>query len=221
MVATLTSAALELSISSIELEHLDVLGTVPGVIPLLAAARNAPGMARLRTTGDGTDLQFKAPGSATWGPVVTVTANGEYLAHDGDDFDKWLRVYAYLPYLPDGHAESRVMLNQRYGVGIADDDVTASEASAGDVATYQITMTNNWTRTLTDLCAWIDPAVVDLEISDDGSTWVSPTTRFAALEFPDLAASATDILHLRRTITAGAASTPAVLNQLHLSFCGL
>ena len=213
--------ALRLKVAAVELQHLAVVGAIPGVIPYLAAARNGPGTARIRSTGDGSVLSYRAPGSATWGSPMSAAVDGEYLLCDGEDADKWLRITVDVSFLTSGPAEARVLLTRLYDVGVADDDVTAAEASAGDVATYTITLENTSTVTLSHLRIWLDPTTYWLEISDDGATWVTPASVAAALALPDLAAGATDTLHLRRTLPAGSPPEPSILNQIHLSFCGL
>lgn len=213
--------ALRLELDSVEVEHLVPIGTIPGVAVLAAAARNAPGSGTVRSSGDGSLLSWKAPGSSSFGPDVEAAADGDYLLEDGEDPSKWLRVQVWRQYLVPGAAEATVSLRDLYNNAAGHDDVTAAEAQAGDVETYTITMKNEGTLTLSQIKVWLDAATDDLEISENGSSWVNPTSEAAALEFPDLVAGGTDLLHLRRTITGGADPDPNVLNHLHLSFAGL
>jgi len=122
--------------------------------------------------------------------------------------------------LADGPVEAAVTLTDRFGNAIASDDVSAAEASAGDVETYILTLENQSNTILSQLTVWIDPNVSGIAIADDGATWVTPTARAAGLVLPDLLPAATDSLHLRRTITAGAESSGSVLTLLHFSFRG-
>jgi len=213
--------ALRLSVASAEVRHLTAVGTVPGVVIAAVAARNGEGTGRLRCDGD--ELQWQAPGSSTWGDVQFVDAvnDAEYLLEDGEDRNKWIRVDVYPDYLPDGAAEVGVTLTDVRENGISNDDVTASEAAAGDVTTHTVTVENVGTVTLSQIQVWLASGVTGLEISDDGSTWVSPASEASALALPDLAAGDTDTLHLRRTISASADSDAGVVNHLGLSFCGL
>ena len=214
------SDSLRFKVSSVELVYLHTVGTIPGVAILAAAARNGPGSGSLRSVGDGTELQWQAPGSASYGNRVQAGTDGTYMLTDGEDAGKWLRVQVYATYLL-GPSASPVLLADRYDNGLATDDATAAEASAGSAETYQITMENVSAMTLHQLVVWIDPAVNDIEISDDGVAWVSPTTEATALAFPDLVPGGTDILHLRRTIAAASASDADVLNRFHASWLGL
>jgi len=218
MLPTNHADALRLSVSGTETEHFAVAGTIPGVQITAAAGRNGAGVGRLRNIG--ATLYWQAPGSNDYGPGVITASDGTYLLEDGEDRDAWLRVSVTTAYLLD-FAEAAVNLDVLTGNHIADADVTAAEAAGGDVHTYTITLTNASTFALSQLVVWIDPDTSGLEISDDGAAWVSPTTEAAGLALPNLSPSATDTLHIRRTIAAGAEADPNVLNHLHLAFCGI
>lgn len=211
--------ALRLKLSGVEVNQMLVVGAIPGVYPLAAAARNGTGTGTIQSTGDGTLLSWKAPGSATAGTPIPASVDGSYLLQDGVDLDKWLRVQVVAAYLVSA-GSAQVTLRDSYN-GLGPDDVTAAEATAGSVETLEVTMSNDSGRGISRLVAWIDAAVSDLEISDDGAAWVSPTSEAAGLAFPDLAAGATDIIHLRRTIGAAAGSDTGVLNHLHFAWQGL
>jgi len=211
--------ALRIEYASAEVKHLTVLGTIPGVVPLAVAARCGPGLAHLRSTTAGR-ISFRAPSSSTWGPDVLCEADGTYLLEDGEDPDKWLRVLVYTSYLLAAR-EAPVLLHDRYNTGVASDDVSAAEAAAGDVETYQLALANDGTAFLSQVTAWIDAATTGIEISDDGITWVSPTTEAAGLAFDPIAPGGSATLHVRRTIAASSPSDAAVLTHLHLAFSGL
>jgi hypothetical protein len=151
---------------------------------------------------------------------VRCAADGSYLLRDGDDLNKWLRVQVDVSELATGGRDVIVELTDRYNNAVASNDVTASEAAAGDVETYTFDLFNQSPAILSQIRIWIDPAVSGLEISDDGAAWVSPTTRSTALELPDLAVGATDTLHVRRTVTAGAGPNIGVLSLLRFSWRG-
>lgn len=214
------SDGLRFKVSAVEIVHLHAIGTIPGVAILAVAALNGIGAGQLRSVGDGTELQWRAPGSSNFGNRVQAGVDGTYMLTDGDNAGKWLRVQVYATYLL-GPSSAQVLLADRYDNNLAADDVTAAEASAGSVETYQITMENVTGITLAQPTLWLDAAVADLEISDDGAAWVSPTTELTGLLFPDLAPAGTDIFHLRRTITAGASADPDVLNHLNFSWFGM
>lgn len=219
MPATATRAdALRLTLSSVELLYLDHLGTIDGVKILVAAAMNGPGTGRLRSQGDGTLISWRAPGSTLFGTAVPCAVDGTYLLEDGSDRSKWVRVQVFATYLVTRATAAQVTLTERFGVGLADDDVTAAEASAGNTETYELVMSNDSPHALRDVKVWIDATVVDLEISDDGAAWVSPTTEAAALSFPDLPAGGTDTLHVRRTIGASEPSAASARNAVHSSY---
>ncbi len=222
MLAYQAAGALVLEAASAEVFHLAAVGAIHGVTPLAAAGRNGPGRGEILCTGDGWLLYaaFKAPGSATFGPSVLVSTDGNYLLGDGEDAAKWLRVRVDASYLVEGQQAS-VYLGDLYNNAIAGADVTAAEASAGDELIYTITMHNLGPASLSQLKVWIPEDVDFLEISDDGASWVDPMAEQDALEFPELAAGASDTLHLRRTIPGSKASDPDVLNQLAFSFQGV
>jgi len=213
--------ALRLEVVTVEVQHLAAVGTVSGVALLLAAARNGEGTGRLRIDSGGVQLSWQAPGSDTFGDKVNCTVDGEYLLEDGEDRDKWIRVQVYADHLPEDTEEAQVYLLQVYGGGVSDDDVTAVEASAGDVAVYMILMKNISAVGLSALKVWLHADTADIEISDSAiAGWVSPTTEETALDFPDLAAGDDDTLYLRRTIAASSASDAGVIDKLHFSFLG-
>lgn len=212
--------AMRVTASGAQVDSLRWAGSIPGVVPLAIAGRNGPGYGRLRSTGDGTWLAWTAPGSATPGVPVYCGSDGTYLLEDGADRSKWIRVQVYASYLGNP-TETRVALGDRWNNPIGHDDVTESEADAGDVETYTLTLTNDSAVLLSQIAAWLDDDVEDLEISDDGSTWVSPTTEATGLEFDDLAPGYSHTLHLRRTIAASSAADPDVLNHVLLAFSGL
>lgn len=212
--------SLTIEAAAVEIRHLAAVGTVAGVAPQLAAARNGPGAGRVRTDVQ-SRLQYKAPGSDAWGQAEPVaTAGQEILLTDGDDRDKWLRVAAWPAHLTPGE-EARVLLGDRYENGATAGDVTDSEAAAGDVATYEITLTNASGHTAERIRAWLDAATADVEISADGVAWVSPTTEGTGLELASLAPGAAATLYARRTIAAAATADTGVLNLLHFAFDGL
>lgn len=103
------SDALRVFVDGVEVEGPHLVGTIPGVTPLAAAGIGVPGTGRLRSIGDGTLLQWRAPGSDTWGAAVQVESDAEYLLEDGVSADRWLRVYVSAAFLgPPAEAEVRI-----------------------------------------------------------------------------------------------------------------
>lgn len=222
MATALTGAdSLKLSVSGAETRMLHAIGAIPGVRIAHAAARNGPGTGRLRSTGDGRSLSWMAPGSSAWGAAVPV-GDGMAMLEDGEDRDKFVRVETYADYLVTAAPqETTVLLADVWNNDIGSDDLSAAEATAGDVETYTVTLTNQSGLAITRLKCWLDAATADLEISDDGAAWVAPTGEGSALALADLIPGATDTLHVRRTIGAASHSDPDILNLLHFSFEGL
>ena len=210
--------SLRIEAASFELEHLRVVGAIRGVVPQFAAARNGPGAGRLSSHGDGTWLKWRAPGGSRFGRPVWCGADGEYVLTDGDDPDKYFRVEVFAAELVPGVVESRVSLSDVYQNALGGDDVTAAEAAAGDVASWALTLKNISNSILGQLRVWIDRNTVDIEISDDGAAWVSPTDEGAALSFGDLLIGSTTTLYVRRSIAAGAVAHGGLLNCLHFIF---
>ncbi|KKN53077.1 hypothetical protein LCGC14_0605890 [marine sediment metagenome] len=213
-------ASLRIEAASFEVEHLRLIGSIHGVVPLFVAGRNGPGMGRLASKGDGTRLQWQAPGGSRFGPAVLCDVDGIYLLRDADDPDKYIRIQVLATSLLAGVHEARVILDEVYNNAVASDDVTAAEASAGSVESWALTLRNVSNSILSQLRAWIDRNTVNMEISDDGAAWVSPTDEGAALDFGDLGLGVTMTLYVRRTVAAGAASHGGLLNLLHFSFRG-
>ena len=99
----MSADALHVTVDTVEVRHLAVVGTLPGVVPLLASARNGPGIGLMQSEGDdGTWLSWRAPGSTLYGTAVHCSPDGTFLLCDGEDPDKWIRVdvYAAIPISP-------------------------------------------------------------------------------------------------------------------------
>lgn len=216
---TTRADALRFTVSSVEVTHLAAVGSLPGLAITSASAANGPGTGALRTTpASASRVQWKAPGSSTWGPAVDVSAGGAALLEDGENPAAFVRVTASASYLPAAGVESRVLLRDVHNNGSGGDDVTANEATAGLVESWSITLEHDGGFPITNLVAWIDAGVSGLEISDDNATWVSPTSEAAGLALANLAPGDTDTIYLRRTVGAGASSDAAKLNHLRFAF---
>lgn len=204
-----------------EIQSLSPLGTIPGVVILHVSGANGVGTGFLRSEGTGGMLlSWKAPGSAVYGAPVNITANADYLLEDGEDRSKWIRIEGHFTLLGPV-IEQRIYLADVYDNQLVSRDVTRLEAFLGHVLLYTIDFTNLSNRIIRRIAFWIDPAVVDLEISHNGSTWVTPTTPATALQaWSPMAPVGSIALHLRRTISAGSPSDTDVLNQIHCHFYG-
>jgi len=208
-------------VSAVEVPHLLAVGGVPGVVPTAAGGKNGPGTGKLRSTLDGTWLSWRAPGSSTFGEAIRCSSDASYVIEDGDDAQKFLRVTVYTSYLI-GPGEADVLLKEAFNT-LGPDDVPAAEASAGAVETVQVDLTNDHTSNhARDVKVWLDAASVDLEISDDNITFVTPTTEGHGdvLTFAAIASGASVPIYVRRTISASASSDTNVLNLLQWAWDG-
>lgn len=212
--------SLQIIVDSAEDRQLRSIGTINGVAVLSVAGRNGPGTATLESSDDGTRLRWTAPGSATPGPWVRCASDGTYLLEDGDDADAWVRIQVYADYLLPSPVQANVYIADRYNTAAAQDDVTASEASSGDVSTFTVTLKNLNGHTMTEIKCWLGASAAGIEIGTNGSDWYTPNSEIHAdvLEFGSLAYNATTTLHIRRTIGAAASADPDVLNLLEFSF---
>ena len=213
--------AVRVKFSGSEVQHLSRLKTIPGVAILAAAGRNGSGVGRLRSSpSNASALEWKAPGSSSWGTPVDVSAGGSHLLEDGADPGKWLRVTAFPSFLVGAGEESEVYLGDRVNA-IGGDEVSAAEASAGLVESHALELVNESPMTVLNLNAWLDPTTSGLEISDDDATWVSPTVEGSALALSSALAPAASVsLFVRRTVGAGASAAPGVLSLIQLSWKG-
>ena len=180
------------------------------------SSRTCQGIGRARCCGSPQSRQ--APGGSQFGRPVLCDVDGDYLLRDGDDPDKYIRVQVLAADLLAGVNEARVILDDVYNNALAGDDVTAAEASAGNVESWALTLKNISNSILSQLRVWIDRDTVNVEISDDGAAWVSPTDEGSALAFGDLLIGATTTLYVRRSIAAGAVADGGLLNCLHFIF---
>ncbi len=206
---------LRIEIDSVEVCHLTAVGTIPGIVVTLAAARNGPGLGALQNAAG--SLSWRAPGSDTFGDPVDGSAGGTFVLCDGEDDDKWIRITVYQNFLESG-SQADVALADRYNNGVAAADVTAEEASAGDVLDYSITLRNPANRPATDVSAWLDAACDPrTSLSLDGVAWSRPTES-STMAIPAIAAGESVPIYLRRTVAEGEPADPRQLVFLHFSF---
>lgn len=213
--------SLRVLVGGVEMRPLAVVGTLAGVVPLVAAGANGPGTALLASDAAGARLRFRAPGSAAFGAWVPIPADGEYLLEDGDAA-KWLRVEVVRQFVQANPLAATVYLADRYGVGLHDADVEAGDAAAGLFNGVTLVLENVSSLGLSQIKAWLSPDdSPGLEITVFPNPPVAPTSEETALELGDLKPGETKGLFIVRTITAGAPAASRVLNHIHFSFHGL
>lgn len=118
--------------SSTEVQALSATApvNVTGVTIDAAAGQNGTGTGTLTYTAAGTLLQWTAP-SGSIGTGVNVGSNGTYIIEDGGDTTKYVRVTVVSASLPGGNQTDSITLSDVYNKQF--DNVSASEASAGDI----------------------------------------------------------------------------------------
>ena len=210
--------ALRIEVDSVEVHHLTMVGTVPGVVPLLAAARNGSGIGKLLCGDPGTLLSWRAPGSETFGDAFDCSTDGTYVLCDGEDPDKWIRVSVRDEYAVAG-SQADVLLADVYNNAIGGEDVTEEEAEAGCQTVWNLTLRNAGDEAISAVLVWCgagcDPGT---ELSVDGTQWSRPTTEAEGVYIAQLDAGETAPLHVRRTIGAGETCDPKRLVHLDFAF---
>lgn len=221
---------IRLEVSSVEVRSLAAVGTLAGVRVIAAAGRCGPGTGRLRSSGDGTRIAWREPGSAAFGNAVLCGSDGEYLLEGGADPDAWVRIEVYTAYLTPGPAEAAVYLADVYGSELVS-DVDANDAG-GAVHTWTIEIHNDGDAAVEDLRAWFDAtafsdlatAAVDVEMAAtaDPGDRVAPTAEDHAdvLIWDSLAAGASVNLYLVKTM-GPTPSAAKLLYMLRLSWLGM
>jgi len=211
------SDALRLYTGSDEIVSLRSAGTIPGVVVLAVAGRCGRGTGELQTTADGAGIRWRAPGDAAFGKAFYPQIVDDYLLEAGSGPHKWCRVHV-TPQSLIPSAARRVLLDDRYGNGLHTTDVTANEASAGDVLIETLTVKNESSRDARRVRAWLDAATPDLELSADQIQWSAPTSELSGVALGDIAAGGDMDLYVRRTITAGETADPRRLNIIRLGW---
>jgi hypothetical protein len=199
-------------------DGLTAIGAVAGVAVSYASPDNATDSGYqwagwLQSTG--THLKWKAPGSETYGAAVSVAAGGTFTLRDGTRPNAYVTVEVYPAFLSP--ETQRVLLQDLYTTAVAPSDVTAEQAAAGHVLEYRLRLVNTGYLPLTAATVWLDPQTTLIEISDDGSTWVAPTTEATGLVLGGMEPDQQTIVHVRRTVASGATPEPFLLTALHAS----
>ena len=208
------SHAIHAQKDSVDVVCLEWRGTIPGVDVKAASGLCGTGIGYLRCESGGR-ISFKAPGSGSWGVGVVPPADGELILEDGADPNAWLHVDVFVDYLQPGYI-APVVFNNRYDNEVCPDDVTYEEAEDGDTAAFTVELYNAGPETRYGLLAWLAAGVDYMEISDDGVSWVAPTTEETALELGDVVAAGSVTLHLRRTIPVATDPSLEVANQIRM-----
>lgn len=209
--------SLRVELSAVAVSHLDAVGSIPGLHILHVAAKNGPGVGRLRTSLDGKSASWRAPGGSSIRTPFAIAKDGSFILEDGDDPDKFVRVQITAAALTGVPIDAEVVVRDLYNNAIASDDVTAAEASAGDVHLYSFDLKNESDDDAANVKVWLDTAVSGIEIFDFPS-WVSPIDEASSVVIGSILSGTDKLIQLRRTIGAGAAAAPAVLTHLHFSF---
>ena len=214
--------SIQFRLTGVEVQHLTAVGTIPGVVVVEAAARNMPGAGRLKSVGDGTSICWRAPGSSTFGVPEQITADALVQLEDGEDTTKYVRVQVYKAWLATEPTEARVYLSDRYENAPGHDDVTAAEATAGNVEVYSVDIANVNTVIISQFDIWLEPdSPFHLEIGTNGLDWSAPTTLADALRMPDLLVGETKPLFVRRTVQAAEPADPQILTWIRTMFTAL
>jgi len=219
----LGAASIRWEVASNEAHSLSHIGMVPGVQILAVSAMNGVGLARMqskRSTDEASFvLTYRAPGSASFGPGVTVTADAEVLLLDGENVGKFLRVQVHFDYLMGGPADAAIAMDREFVVnGSAFANVTAAQAAAGDQNTGPYTLRNVSSDLASSITAWMDASSY-LEISEDGIAWTSAAVNEGtAISLGSLAAGASRFFHVRRTIPASEPYDPSILAAFHIRY---
>lgn len=197
------------------------VGAIPGVVVVQVSGRNGPGAGTLFASAGG--LSWQAPGSSTPGAIVAIPSDATYMLEDGEDSSKWIRVQTYgdegwLSQTAAGTIDIADSYNV-YGI----DDVSAANAASGHTETVTFNLKNVWSHTVQNVRMWLDPAVVDLTISSDGTNFFDPTseTDVHVLSWASIAAGSSVTVTVKRIIPASTGSFPSVLNFIQFSWQSL
>lgn len=211
------SDALRFEISGVEVQTLSAIGTIPGVMIKQVSALNAIGVGMIKSSGDGTKITWRAPGSNHYGTPIYAATDGEYLIEDGDSIGKFLRIEMRTAYLKPRAMQSRVFLKEVYLNGFGQDDIT-SDPVQFLLKSRAVTMKNHSTHTLKKIVVWVDRSSgVAIGKTQLGS-FTRPTREETGLSFSDLAAGGTASLWMRQTISANEPADPKILDHIHARY---
>jgi hypothetical protein len=213
--------SVRLQLSGSDVVSMRVAGALPGVVVLFASAQNGVGEGILSASAGG--LSWQAPFSEQPGATVPIPTDGVYMLEDNLNPSAWVRVQAYVDYLPTSGAAT-IEIGDSYSPAalVAGGDVSATQAAAGQVVTTEYALTNVSAAGVTALTLWIDPFTTGITVSSDGTNFYDPTSQSDpnALVWATLAAGASVNVWVRRTIAADSAFNPQVLNVLDWAWMG-
>lgn len=206
--------------------HMDAAGTLAGVRIVRASMSNGPGQARLRAAGlDGKYLQWRAPGSATWGLPVDCGSDGEQMLEDGEDRNRYAVIDITAARLEPG--ETVVQLADPYNHALQPLDVTALQASAGgDVGAHLVNITNFGTAPIVDPRLWIASTPGTMWVRAPGGTYVQPTSEQHAdvivwavpPAIKTVAAGGFIQVQIKQVIPMGMGADPGIMRHLRIGF---
>lgn len=132
---------------------------ITGLSNAFASGNNGAGSGTLEFDFSALSLRWTAP-SGTAGSWVDVSSNGDYIVEDGTDPNSFLRVTVTAASLPGSDQNDTVVLVDAYNKQF--DNVSESEATAGDTEYRALGAMNDNAGTITTVKIWID----DLGIAD-------------------------------------------------------
>lgn len=198
-------------------------GGVDGVQIAFVAALNGEGRGSLWYEAGGL-LRWQAPESETPGAAIDVSAGGTFTLLDGDDEDKFVRVTVDEDFLPTYALQAGVELTAAGENDVAGPRISAADAAAGQVATWQLTVHNaDAVHAIADVYFWFEEVTDDgpaFELSTNNADWYSPSSEVEAVALMPsvtIAAAGSRTLYLRRTTTAGQAAGGAFMLDLRVS----
>lgn len=213
------SDGLRLQLAASDVNFMRAVGSIAGVVVLVASANNGPGVGQILVSTGGL-IAWQAPGSLSPGVPQPCSADGTYMLEDGADRAKWIRISVTAAWLAEGGAAPVYITDSFNAFG--PDDVSAANALAGITESITFALKNMTPLVINTVRAWLDPAVAHVTISSDGTNYYDPTSETDAhvLAWATIAPGAAVNLYLRRTIAAASASNPEVLNLMQLAWNG-
>lgn len=151
--------------SSSEVQSLQAVVTnaISNVTVAFLAGENGTGTGYLYANTTDT-LQWKAPGSSTYGTAVTI-ANGETkVLEDGENASAFVRVSRTSASNLTGTATLTLTHVLNNAVGL--DDVSSTESAAGDTEYRTLALKNGNASAVQNLAVWIDPLIATSATSD-------------------------------------------------------
>jgi len=186
-------------------------------------------------SSDGANALRWTPPGGTQGALVTIL-NGETKILEGGTASKFIRVTRTTANDLDGSAT--VALSTFYNNAVGQDNLSSAEALAGHVSYRALMFKNESSGTVTNIQAWVDPAVsgisigLELPISSHiqdrtaggdtqapaGVTFDSGTTPGTGLQIGTVPAGGMVGIWIKRDISAAAVASALTLSKIHYSF---